>query len=90
MIVGAVGPGGFLGWGVQREIRGAAQTPDENVADGISGVQFPAGGGLTPWAAQMLVDRTGAPEMPGVMIAVVAVVVLPVFWFMRETAPRVA
>lgn len=47
-------------------------------------------GGLTPWAAQMLVDRTGAPEMPGVMIAVVAVVVLPVFWFMRETAPRVA
>ena len=28
-------------------------------------------GGLTPWAAQMLVDRTGAPEMPGVMIATV-------------------
>jgi MHS family proline/betaine transporter-like MFS transporter len=47
-------------------------------------------GGLTPWVAQLLVARTGAPEMPGVMIAVVAVVVLPVFWLMRETAPRKA
>jgi MHS family proline/betaine transporter-like MFS transporter len=44
-------------------------------------------GGLTPWAAQWLVDRTGAAEMPGVMIAVVAVAVLPVFLTMRETAP---
>jgi MHS family proline/betaine transporter-like MFS transporter len=45
-------------------------------------------GGMTPWAAQLLVSRTGAPEMPGVMIAVVAALVLPVFWLMRETAPR--
>jgi MHS family proline/betaine transporter-like MFS transporter len=45
-------------------------------------------GGLTPWAAQWLVDRTGAPEMPGIMIAVVALAVLPVFLTMRETAPR--
>jgi MHS family proline/betaine transporter-like MFS transporter len=45
-------------------------------------------GGLTPWAAQLLVARTGAPEMPGAMIAVVAIAVLPVFWLMRETAPR--
>ena len=44
-------------------------------------------GGLTPWAAQMLVERTGAAEMPGIMIAVVAVAVLPVFLTMRETAP---
>lgn len=45
-------------------------------------------GGLTPWAAQLLIDRTGAPDMPGVMIAAVAIAVLPVFWLMRETAPR--
>lgn len=44
-------------------------------------------GGLTPWAAQWLVERTGAPEMPGIMIAVVAIAVLPVFATMRETAP---
>ena len=45
-------------------------------------------GGLTPWAAQWLLDRTGMPEIPGIMIAVVAVAVLPVFVLMRETAPR--
>src|SRR5688500_7814574 len=45
-------------------------------------------GGLTPWVAQLLLDRTGAPEVPGIMIAVVAVAVLPVFVLMRETAPR--
>ena len=47
-------------------------------------------GGLTPYVAQLLVDRTGAPQMPGVMIAVVALAVLPVFMTMRETAPRKA
>jgi MHS family proline/betaine transporter-like MFS transporter len=36
----------------------------------------------------LLVERTGAPEVPGIMIAVVAVAVLPVFVVMRETAPR--
>ena len=30
-------------------------------------------GGLTPWAAQWLVERTETAEMPGIMIAVVAV-----------------
>ncbi len=45
-------------------------------------------GGLTPWAAQWLVDRTGTPEVPGFMIAAVALAVLPVFATMRETAPR--
>lgn len=45
-------------------------------------------GGLAPWAAQLLLDRSGAPEIPGIMIAVVAIAVLPVFWLMRETAPR--
>lgn len=45
-------------------------------------------GGLTPYAAQRLVEATGLPLMPGVMIAFVALVVLPVFVLMRETAPR--
>jgi len=43
-------------------------------------------GGLTPWLAQLLVERTGWPVMPGVMIAVVGICVLPVFWTMPETA----
>lgn len=45
-------------------------------------------GGLTPYAAQLLVERTGWVMAPGAMIALVAVVVLPIFWSMRETAPR--
>ena len=47
-------------------------------------------GGLTPWVAQVLVERTGTPAVPGIMIAAVAVAVLPVFVLMRETAPRFA
>ena len=45
-------------------------------------------GGLTPYAAQLLVEATGWPIAPGVMIAVVALCVLPIFLAMRETAPR--
>ena len=44
-------------------------------------------GGLTPYVAQLLVDRTGSAEMPGIMIAVVAMAALPVLLLMRETAP---
>jgi MHS family proline/betaine transporter-like MFS transporter len=44
-------------------------------------------GGLTPYAAQLLVERTGWATAPGIMIAVVALCVLPVFVTMRETAP---
>jgi MFS transporter, MHS family, proline/betaine transporter len=44
-------------------------------------------GGLTPYLAQLLVERTGWPVMPGVMIAVVGLAVLPVLLGMRETAP---
>ena len=44
-------------------------------------------GGLTPLAAQWLVERTGWPSAPGIMIAVVAVGVLPVLLGLRETAP---
>jgi MHS family proline/betaine transporter-like MFS transporter len=45
-------------------------------------------GGLTPWLAQLLVERSGWPIMPGVMIALVGIVVLPVLWTMPETRPR--
>jgi MHS family proline/betaine transporter-like MFS transporter len=44
-------------------------------------------GGLTPYGAQWLVERTGWSTAPGIMIALVAVAVLPVFLAMRETAP---
>ena len=45
-------------------------------------------GGLTPYVAQALMERTGSPLVPGVMIAVVAVCVLPVLFKLPETAPR--
>ena len=45
-------------------------------------------GGLTPYAAQLLVERTGWATAPGIMIAVVGLCVLPVMLAMRETAPR--
>jgi len=44
-------------------------------------------GGLTPYLAQLLIGRTGAPAIPGIMIAVVALAVLPVLLSMRETRP---
>jgi MHS family proline/betaine transporter-like MFS transporter len=44
---------------------------------------------LTPYVAQLLTDRTGWPAVPGIMIAVVALAVLPVFLTMRETNPTV-
>jgi MHS family proline/betaine transporter-like MFS transporter len=47
-------------------------------------------GGLTPWAAQLLVERTGLAVAPGAMIALVALCVLPLFIWMRETAPSEA
>lgn len=46
-------------------------------------------GGLTPLAAQMLLEATGWPGVPGAMIAVVALAILPVLWRIPETAPRV-
>ena len=44
-------------------------------------------GGLTPYAAQVLMDRTGSPAVPGVMIALVALCVLPLLVALPETAP---
>jgi MHS family proline/betaine transporter-like MFS transporter len=45
-------------------------------------------GGLTPYVAQALLERSGSPSVPGLMIAVVALAVLPLFLTMDETAPR--
>ncbi|MES2492503.1 MAG: MFS transporter [Pseudomonadota bacterium] len=45
-------------------------------------------GGLTPWIAQLLLERGGWSPVPGAMIAVVACAVLPVVVMMPETAPR--
>ena len=44
-------------------------------------------GGLTPYVAQLLVERTGWPMAPGAMIALVSLSVLPIFLMMKETAP---
>lgn len=44
-------------------------------------------GGLTPYVAQLLIARTGEAMVPGIMIAAVALCVLPVLLMLRETAP---
>lgn len=45
-------------------------------------------GGLTPYLAQLLTHYVGEQSVPGIMIMVVALFVLPVFILMHETAPR--
>jgi MHS family proline/betaine transporter-like MFS transporter len=44
-------------------------------------------GGLAPFLAQLLIERTGYTLAPGAMIAVVGLCVLPLFLTMRETRP---
>lgn len=44
-------------------------------------------GGFTPYLAQALIAATGSTLVPGIMIAVVAVAVLPVLLTMPETRP---
>ncbi len=46
-------------------------------------------GGFAPLVGQKLIDSTGWAPAPGAMIAVVAICVLPVVWFQKETAPNV-
>lgn len=43
-------------------------------------------GGLTPYLAQLLIERTGSPAAPGLMIAAVALGVLPVLVGLKETS----
>ena len=73
---------------------GAAATAEQFPGEGrVSGLALGATmataifGGLTPYVAQLLLDRTGVAIAPGVMIAVVAICVLPILLTMRETAP---
>jgi len=44
-------------------------------------------GGAAPYAAQRLVHATGSALVPGLMIAGVALCILPVLWRMPETRP---
>ena len=46
-------------------------------------------GGLTPLVAQFATQRSGWPSTPGLMIAIVALAVLPLLWRMKETAPKI-
>ena len=73
---------------------GAVATAEQFTGEGrVSGLAFGATGataifgGFTPWLAQLLIQGTGWPGMPGLMIAVVALCVLPVLILMRETTP---
>ena len=45
-------------------------------------------GGFTPYIAQLLIARTGSALVPGVMIALVALAVLPVLLTLPETRPK--
>jgi len=73
---------------------GAVATAEQFPGEGrLSGLAFGATaatavfGGLTPFVAQVLMDRTGWTMIPGLMIAVVALGVLPVLLTMPETRP---
>lgn len=72
---------------------GAVATAEQVPAEGrLSGLALGATsatalfGGLTPWMAQWLTQRTGAASAPGLMIALVALAVLPVLLRLPETA----
>jgi MHS family proline/betaine transporter-like MFS transporter len=73
---------------------GAITTAEQFPGEGrISGLALGATsataifGGLTPYVAQVLTERTGSTLVPGAMIAAVAVLVLPILATLPETAP---
>ena len=73
---------------------GAVATAEQFFGEGrVTGLAFGATGataifgGFTPYLAQRLIDGTGWAGMPGLMIAIVALCVLPLFLRLRETAP---
>jgi len=81
-----------LGGGVSAV--GAAATAELLPGEGrLSGLAFGATtataifGGLTPLVAHLLIDATGLAMMPGLMIALVALAILPLFLRLPETAP---
>jgi MHS family proline/betaine transporter-like MFS transporter len=64
---------------------GAVATAEQFPGEGrLSGLALSATlataifGGATPYIAQLLTERTGSPLIPGIMIAVVALAVLPI------------
>lgn len=68
----------------------AEQFPGEGRLSGLAlGVTMATAvfGGATPWLAQWWVERSGWNAAPGAMIAIVAVLVLPVLWRLPETRP---
>ncbi|MGN6381492.1 MAG: MFS transporter [Dyella sp.] len=68
----------------------AEQFPGEGRLSGLAlGVTVATAlfGGLTPFLAELLVQRTGWVAVPGAMIAAVALAVLPVLLTMPETQP---
>ena len=74
---------------------GAIATAEQFPGEGrISGLALGATtataifGGLTPYVAQVLTERTGWIMVPGAMIAAVAVLALPILVTLPETAPR--
>ena len=69
----------------------AEQFPSEGRLSGLAfGVTSATAlfGGVAPYVSQLLLERTGWAPLPGALIALVAVFVLPVLWRMPETAPR--
>jgi len=73
---------------------GAVATAEQFPGEGrVSGLALGATsataifGGLTPYAAQLLTERTGIAMIPGAMIALVALCVLPILLAMPETLP---
>ena len=73
---------------------GAIATAEQFPGEGrISGLALGATtataifGGLTPYVAQVLTERTGWIMVPGAMIAVVAVLAFPILATLPETAP---
>lgn len=100
LLAGASGAAALLGAVVLAMLAGgvsavgAVATAEQMPAEGrLSGLALGATtatalfGGLTPWLAQVLTERTGAPSAPGVMIALVALCVLPVLLALPETRP---
>lgn len=68
----------------------AEQFPGEGRLSGLAlGVTMATAffGGATPLLAELLVRQTGWAAAPGAMIALVAVLVLPALWTLRETRP---
>lgn len=72
---------------------GASSAPEQFPPEGrlsglaVATVATTIFGGLTPYLSQALIDSTGWRLVPGVMVAGVALLALPILWRLPETAP---